>query len=210
MAGWNSEESSGRSVVPNPTPENFAAALERIFGSRASEALAAYGGAEAQDVARAATDLASDQFIAYGTWKWLDEQSRTGAPVYRYYFSRPRPPLATPPSAQANRNAPANPWASIPRGAPHSTEIEYALDNLSRNTVYAWTDDDRKVSATMKGYFVNFIKTHDPNGAGLPMWPRGTPDANGSVMRMRIDVETRAEREPTERYRFLESFYGRQ
>jgi para-nitrobenzyl esterase len=94
LAGWNSEESSGRSVVSNPTPENFSAALKRIFGARASEALAAYGGTEAQDVARAATDLASDQFIAYGAWKWLDEHSRTGQPVYRYYFSRARPPLA--------------------------------------------------------------------------------------------------------------------
>ena len=24
----------------------------------------------------------------------------------------------------------------------------------------------------MKGYFVNFIKTGDPNGAGLPVWEK--------------------------------------
>ena len=207
LAGWNSEESSGRTVVPDPTPELFAAALDRIFGARASEALAAYGGTDAKDVARAATDLASDQFIAYGTWKWLDEHSRTGQPVYRYYFSRARPPLAIP--ATDPTAAPASPWASIPRGAPHSTEIEYALGNLSRNAVYAWMADDQKVSATMMGYFVNFIKTRSPNGPGLPTWPQGMPNPQGTVMRMRIDVDTRTEREPTERYRFLQDFYRR-
>jgi para-nitrobenzyl esterase len=209
LAGWNSEESSGRAIVANPTSENFAASLGRIFGARAPDAEQAYAGSTPQEVARAATDLASDQFIAYGTWKWLDEQSRTGQPVYRYYFSRPRPPLAEPVSAPTDQGnaAPANPWAPFPSGAPHSTEIEYALGNLARNKVYAWTADDEKVSATMMGYFVNFVKTGNPNGTGLPAWPQGKPDANGKVMRMRIDVDTRAELEPRQRYLFLQSFY---
>lgn len=93
--------------------------------------------------------------------------------------------------------------------SPHPTEIEYALGNLSRNTVFAWTADDQKVSATMMGFFVNFIKTGNPNGAGLPTWPQGRPDDNGTVMRMRIDVDSRTEPEPTERYRFLQDFYSR-
>ena len=103
---------------------------------------------------------------------------------------------------------PADPWASLPNGAPHSTEIEYALGNLSRNTVYAWTADDQKVSATMMDYFVNFVRTGNPNGAGLPSWPQGKPDANGKVTRMRIDVETGAEPEPRARYLFLQRFHA--
>lgn len=209
LAGWNSEEGPGRAVVANPTSESFAASLSRIFGARVTDALAAYPASTPQELARSATDLASDQFIAYGTWKWLDEHSRTGQPVYRYYFSRPRPPLSHPESvpAGAGSAAPADPWAAFPSGAPHSTEIEYALGNLSRNTVYAWTADDQKVSATMMGYFVNFVKTGNPNGRGLPTWPQGKPDASGKVTRMRIDVDTRAELEPRDRYLFLQSFY---
>jgi len=76
--------------------------------------------------------------------------------------------------------------------------------------VYAWTADDRKVSETMMGYFANFVKTGNPNGAGLPTRPQGKPDASGKVMRMRIDVDTRAELEPRDRYLFLESFYTSQ
>jgi para-nitrobenzyl esterase len=90
----------------------------------------------------------------------------------------------------------------------HSTEIEYALGNLFRNSVFAWTADDRKVSATMMGYFVNFVKTGNPNGAGLPSWPQGRPEANGQVTRMRIDVDTHTELEPRARYLFLQSFYS--
>jgi para-nitrobenzyl esterase len=204
LAGWDSEESSGRAVVESPTSEKFAASLIRIFGAHSSHARDYYSGSTTQEIAQAATDLASDQFIAYGTWKWLEEQSRTGQPVYRYYFSRPRPPLTKPEPPSRNGDSL---WATIPAGAPHSTEIEYALGNLPRNTVFAWTADDQKVSATMMDYFANFVKTGNPNGAGLPTWPQGKPDAAGKVTRMRIDVDTHTELEPRERYLFLQTFY---
>jgi para-nitrobenzyl esterase len=88
------------------------------------------------------------------------------------------------------------------RGAVHSAEIEYAMGNLHLNKVFGWTDDDRKVSRTMQGYFENFIKTGNPNGQGLPNWPVGLVDASGNAQRIRIDVETRAEPEPRARYLF--------
>jgi para-nitrobenzyl esterase len=204
LAGWNSEESPGSVVVGDPTPENFANSLSRIFGARAKDALAVYPGSTPQEVARSATDLAGDQFIAFETWRWLEQHSLTDQPVYRYYFSRPRPPLS---NFEPTQTATPNPWSAYPAGAPHSTEIEYALGNLKRNTVYAWTADDEKVSATIMNYFVNFVKTGNPNGSGLPTWPSGKPDASGKVIRMRIDVDTHAEHEPRERYLFLESFY---
>ena len=45
------------------------------------------------EVEQAATDLASDRFIAYSTWKWADVHSQTGGqPVYRYLYARPARP----------------------------------------------------------------------------------------------------------------------
>ena len=54
----------------------------------------------------------------------------------------------------------------------------------------------------MSAYFVNFIKTGNPNGQGLPNWPMGAVDASGNAQRIRIDVETKAEPEPRARYLF--------
>jgi para-nitrobenzyl esterase len=56
----------------------------------------------------------------------------------------------------------------------------------------------------MHGYFENFVKSGDPNGAGFPRWPVGTVDASGNVQRMHIDVQSRAEAEPRARYLFLD------
>jgi para-nitrobenzyl esterase len=80
-----------------------------------------------------------------------------------------------------------------PRGAVHSAEIEYAMGNLATNKVYAWTPEDYKVSKTMQAYFANFVKTGNPNGAGLPKWPAAKAGANSEFLR--IDVETKAETE---------------
>jgi carboxylesterase type B len=37
--------------------------------------------------------------------------------------------------------------------------------------VYDWSDDDRALSARMSAYLVNFARTGNPNGIGLPAWP---------------------------------------
>ncbi len=189
LAGWNSEESSWRSLTSRPpAPDSASAVLARMFGARAGEAAQYYPSRDSAEAMQSLTDLASDRFIAYSTWKWLDVHAATsGQPVYRYLYARPRPGA---------------------RGAVHSAEIEYALGNLATNKVYAWTPDDEKMSATMQSYFANFIAAGDPNGPGLPAWPVGTVGANGEVQRLRIDVVPGAEAEPRARYRFLDEVFG--
>ncbi|GEO04683.1 carboxylic ester hydrolase [Adhaeribacter aerolatus] len=217
LAGWNSEEMTYMFMLgrENPTVENFKKAVEKIYGADADEILAVYKVNKDADVVPVATDLAGDRFIAYSTWKWLDLHAQTGGkPVYRYLFSRPRPAMV-PAMGNASAglaggvvkendpNAVKMPQA---RGAVHAAEIEYAMGNLPYNKVYAWAPEDYKVSETMQSYFANFIKTGNPNGPGLPVWPllsEGKP-----VQVMHLDVNSGAKpEESSARYQLLDKLH---
>jgi para-nitrobenzyl esterase len=203
LAGSNTEEQPARSVLQTaePTPENFASAVRRLYGSRADEILKVYRASTPEEVVDAATFLASARFIAYGTWKWTELQAKTGGkPVYRYLYAHPRPKfLGTPDQPQTIPDHP-----TVPYGAAHSAEIQYAMGNLPLDKRYAWEPADYKLSEVLQAYFANFIKTRNPNGASLPNWPVYSGDTNFEIMR--LDVDCRAEPEPhRDRYLALDS-----
>lgn len=197
LAGANSQEMGAQAILgkDEPTPENFAARIGKLYGDRAPEVLKAYAAATREEVLQAATDLASDRFISHGTWKWTELHMQTGGkPVYRYLYTRIRPPYLGMPGQ------PPPPPGPPPRGAVHSAEIQYAMGNLDLDKRYSWEPADYKVSGIMQAYFVNFIKTGNPNGPGLPEWP--AYDSRTNYMRLRIGDDTRAEPEP-HRARYL-------
>ncbi len=184
LLGWYSEESGARAVMGNDkmTVDLFKKNVNKLYGKDAAAILAVYTPQSDAEVEPAARALAGDRFISYSTWKWADMHLKTGKPVYRYHYERPRP----------GNNA----------GAAHSAEIEYAMGNLARNSVFAWTPDDYAVSAVMQAYFAQFIKTGNPNGKGLPKWEQLSADKPAV---MRIDVNTRQEISTIEeRYRTLD------
>jgi len=217
LAGANTEEQGARAVLGNnpPTPETLAAAITKFYGDKAEPVLKAYAATTIDEVFEAATHLASARFISYGTWKWTELHMQTsGKPVYSYLYAKVRPaylgmPGQPPPAAPAPAQAQAGaPQPQAPRGASHSAEIQYAMGNLDLDTRYTWEPADHEVSKTMQAYFVNFIKTGDPNGPGLPAWPAYRPETN--YQRMRIDVTSKAEPERhRDRYLALDAVIGR-
>jgi para-nitrobenzyl esterase len=199
LAGWNTEEMNYRVVMGNTplTKESFAAAVKKLYPNNADEVLQVYNPATDADVEAVATDLASDRFISFSTWKWIDLHSKAGKPTFRYLYERARPEMtpemgdATPGLAggvQRNTSGPKPPPA---KGAVHSAEIEYAMGNLPHNKTYAWKPEDFQVSRTMQEYFANFVKKGDPNGSGLPKWPTVQSAIPAPVLH--INVQTRAE-----------------
>lgn len=207
LVGWNSEEAPYAFLLQGqePTVEHYQAVVHERFGPRAEQVLQQYPAATDEEVIAAGTELASDLFIGYSTWKWADIHGQTGDRlVYRYLYAHPRPPMRPEmgdavgglaggvlrgEEAETQRMPPA-------RGAVHSADIEYFMGNLATNMVYAWTDADAQLSELMQQYYANFVKRGDPNAPGLPLWqPANTGD---SVQFMRLDVESAIE---LERYR---------
>jgi para-nitrobenzyl esterase len=207
LAGSNSQEMAGHLILgqSEPSVENFAAAIRKLYGDKADEVLKVYAPKNNEDVMQVATDLASARFIAHSTWTWTELQMNTGGhPVYRYFYARVRPPYLGMPGQTL---PPTNP-AMKARGAVHSAEIQYAMGNLDLDPRYSWNAEDHKVSATMQSYFVNFIKSGNPNGAGVPEWPAYS--AKTGYLRMRIDVQSKAEPEPDRaRYQVLDTVFAR-
>jgi para-nitrobenzyl esterase len=198
LLGWNSEEMSYRMIMGGKelTAENYKTALQALYKENTGDALKYYPGSTPEEILKSATALAGDRFIAYSTWKWYDSHLKTGgSAVYRYYYERPRPNMR-----DNKGNAPAS-------GAVHSAEIEYAMGNLPSNIVYEWKPEDYQVSAIMQEYFANFIKTGNPNGVGLPEWPKAVKGMPAKVMH--IDVNTRAEADKwQERYKWLDEQFN--
>ena len=215
LVGWNSQEMVYQMILgpAKPTLENYKKAVEKLYGDKSAEALAVYDASNDEEAEQAATNLASDRFIGYSTWKWSDVQSKTGdKPVYRYLYARPRPEMR---SEMGNataglaggviKDSSANKAPKMPpaKGAVHSAEIEYALGNLPTNRVYDWQPEDYKVSEVMESFFANFIKTGNPNGLGVPEWT--AVNNSKAVQVMYINVDTKSiEAKNDKRYLFTD------
>jgi para-nitrobenzyl esterase len=187
LAGWTSAE-LGMAVAFNPqkpTVETFTQELKKQFGERAEDALKVYAADTDQQAMESAAALASDLFISYSTWIWIETHKSTSqAPVYRYRF---------------DRTIPGDPAAEF--GAVHAVDIEYAFNTLDSKTAN-WQAEDRNLSKLMATALANFVRTGDPNGPGAPDWP----EYGKSRKVMYFDSESKAAPEEfRSRYEFLDS-----
>jgi para-nitrobenzyl esterase len=175
LIGFNSDEGAlfGGAV----TRADYEASVRDRYGPFADEILHAFPPDSDSDATQASRDLATDVMFGWHTVVWARLQSRTGSsPVYLYYFDQKRPYPETSPLASA-------------KGAPHASELAYVFDHLDQRPGTDWRPEDRVVAAAMADYWTNFAKTGDPNGSGLPPWPRFS---EGEPMAMIFRGEPRA------------------
>lgn len=155
LAGWNRDEMPY--LAMGMTAEKWKAFAKRTFGDHSAEFLRYFPADTDAQAKRSAINYGSDAFIAFGTWHWIHAQVKTGdAPVYRYHFELPAPASKFHPGGYAF----------------HSDDIEYVFGTLDERPGAVWRPEDRALSSAMMDYWTNFARTGNPNGDGLPQWPR--------------------------------------
>lgn len=185
MLGSNSADTAGNRVNRDTKD-----ALWARYGEWSAEARAAYdpdGTADLSVLVRNANDDFGQAEPARFAAKAF---AANGSPVYLYRFSYVQTSMRQ----------------QMQAGAPHGGEIGYVFGTLTGGRGGAPTAEDLAVSRMAQGYWVNFARTGDPNGAGLPTWPRhvarqdqifdfradGTVGAGPDPRKARLDVTEKA------------------
>ena len=128
--------------------------LFAAFGSNADVARKAYDPEGSADLQMLMLTVGGDQFMIEPARFIARRVSEVGHPAYLFRFSY---------VAESMRKE----WP----GAPHASEIPYVFDTVKEKYGKALTPADEKAAREVNAYWVNFAKTGDPNGPGLPIWP---------------------------------------
>lgn len=158
MLGSNSGDTAGNRVKATTKEELFAR-----FGQWSAQAKAAYDPDGSKDLATLVADANDDFGQAEPARFAASAFAANGSPVYLYRFSYVQPAMQ-----------------QMFRGhTPHGGEIGFVFGTVGTPMFGPPppppTSEDLAVSRMAQSYWVNFAKTGDPNGAGLPAWPRYKP-----------------------------------
>ena len=133
---------------------------------------------------------------------YADYQVKRGRHAYLYFFTQ---------------NPPA-PAGQTPFPATHGSEVPYVFDNLGRLPLYPDRSDpelaaasvpDQELAEEMSSYWVNFARSGNPNGRGLPKWSEH--ELGGSDRAAILDTDPASEQLPdAARLALYDRLYERQ
>jgi para-nitrobenzyl esterase len=175
LIGSNRDEGSfAAGFGPPMTAQRWKESAEQRWGAHAALGMEAYPAATDAEAIANGNRVFSDN-MAWITRLFGERQRAIGKRAYVYYF------VHEPPYAPGARNL----------GACHTCEMPYIFDNLGAPRIYPDSSSpemalaskaDKKVAEVASGYWVNFARTGDPNGGGLPKWPVFQDVARGPVL----------------------------
>ncbi len=164
LVGTNAEEGGFTGGFgPPATAKSWNEGADKRWGTLAALGLKAYPAATDADAKAQSTRPFTDA-MAWDMRLFAEDQAKVGKQAWLYRFAR-RPPYE-----------PGKPAL----GAVHASEVAYVFDNLGKPHLFPdgaspkladASKPDHALARQIQQYWVNFARTGNPNGKGLPKWP---------------------------------------
>lgn len=165
LVGTNLDEGTEATAGwPIATLPQYHELLRTNFGPLWGEALHRYPAATDGEVRMRVAELFADTQFNYGTRLLAQAMVRSGAPVWRYLFTRRR--------------------AHRLDGPHHGQEVHYVFGNLDASypgELPSHDATDETLSLAMRRAWVGFAVGADPNGPDAPEWPGYDPRADNGL-----------------------------
>ncbi len=150
LLGNTSEEAASMGGNRNITPEEFEKQIKSQYGPHAQAILSAHPHSTDAEAAKASRGVRQSS-SSWNTWTWARLQSQKGkGKAFEYLFDY-------------------HP-GSTDVGSGHGSDVPYAFQTLGGGRGKP-KPEDLKLSDIISSYWINFAKSGDPNGPGLPGWP---------------------------------------
>ena len=155
LHGFNAEEGAPFILFEQASLKNYEAKVRAYFRDYADEVLALYSPTTDEEARTMWLNLYSAIYFTHGHYCLSREDLSVKAPVWEYFF--------------AKTNGRLSAW--------HSGEEVYCYNNIPADSKL-YDEADRQLADLFSDYFVNFIRTGDPNGEGLPEWEQSADGTN--------------------------------
>jgi para-nitrobenzyl esterase len=154
IIGQTANEGSAFSGYGDGAQAAFNSFMHKSFGAQVPSFEKFYAGNTDVERSVARRAASADRGLAMmDAWATV-RMAKGKAPIWGYSFSHVEP------------GGDSNKW-----GAFHSSDIPYVFSNLGMASERNFTALDREISETLSSFWLNFVRTGNPNGAGLPVWP---------------------------------------